>query len=67
VSEGYSFTSEGILRAVHRGVGRIVEIPIVFEDRKWGTSKMNSRIIAESMLRVTRWGLALRLHHGTSR
>jgi dolichol-phosphate mannosyltransferase len=46
---------------VHRGVGRIVEIPIVFEDRKWGTSKMNSRIIAESMLRVTRWGLALRL------
>jgi dolichol-phosphate mannosyltransferase len=61
VSEGYSFTSEGILRAVHRGVGRIVEIPIVFEDRKWGTSKMNSRIIAESMLRVTRWGLALRL------
>jgi len=61
VSEGYSFTSEGIFRAVHRGAGRIVEIPIVFEDRKWGTSKMNSRIIAESMLRVTRWGLALRL------
>lgn len=61
VSEGYSFTSEGIFRAVHRGAGRIVEIPITFEDRKWGTSKMNSRIIAESMLRVTRWGLSLRL------
>jgi dolichol-phosphate mannosyltransferase len=47
-------------------VGRIVEIPIVFEDRKWGTSKMNSRIIAESMLRVTRWGVALRLRRPSS-
>jgi dolichol-phosphate mannosyltransferase len=37
--------------------GRISEVPIVFRDRERGTSKMSGRIVAESMLLVTRWGL----------
>jgi hypothetical protein len=43
-----------------RGAGNIVEVPIIFNDRKYGTSKMNTRIMRESMLLVTRWGIALR-------
>ena len=35
----------------------IVETPIIFRDRQFGTSKMSGRIIAESMLLVTKWGL----------
>jgi len=33
----------------------IVETPIVFRDRQFGTSKMSGRIIVESMLLVTKW------------
>ena len=36
---------------------RIVETPIVFRDRTRGKSKMSGRIIVESMLLVTAWGL----------
>jgi dolichol-phosphate mannosyltransferase len=35
----------------------VVEHPITFVDREYGTSKMSGRIIAESMLLVTAWGL----------
>ena len=41
----------------------IVETPIVFRDRLFGTSKMSGRIIAESMLLVTRWALFDRKDH----
>ena len=47
-------------RASMRGEKNIVEVPIIFNDRKYGTSKMNARIIRESMVLVTRWGIALR-------
>ena len=36
---------------------KIVETPIIFRDRRFGTSKMSGRIIAESMLLVTKWGV----------
>mgnify|MGYP003350868087 CR=1 FL=1 len=36
---------------------RVVEYPITFVDRQYGTSKMSGRIVAESMLLVTAWGL----------
>ncbi len=39
----------------------IIELPIVFRDRKLGKSKMSGRIIIESMMLVTRWGIGDRL------
>jgi dolichol-phosphate mannosyltransferase len=56
-AEGYAFLTELVRRLVRRGYS-VVEVPIVFRDREHGTSKMSGRIIAESMLLVTRWGLA---------
>ena len=34
-----------------------METPIVFRDRRYGTSKMSGRIVAESMWLVTSWAL----------
>ena len=60
ISQGYAFASETLFRASMRGEKNIVEVPIIFRDRKYGKSKMNGRIIRESMVLVTRWGIALR-------
>jgi dolichol-phosphate mannosyltransferase len=46
-TEGYGFQIEMSFRAWKRGF-RIKEIPIVFVDRRAGTSKMNRRIIVEA-------------------
>ncbi|MFM8483919.1 MAG: hypothetical protein ACKOBT_11290 [Actinomycetota bacterium] len=46
---------------------RIEEVPITFVDRRYGTSKMSGRIIAESMLLVTRWGFVHRWRQVTGR
>jgi dolichol-phosphate mannosyltransferase len=59
-AEGYAFLTELVRRLTHQGY-RIVETPIVFRDRIHGKSKMSGRIIAESMLLVTRWGVGDRL------
>jgi dolichol-phosphate mannosyltransferase len=50
-SHGYAFQVELTYRAVQRGF-RVVEIPIVFRDRRLGRSKMSWRIAAEAMLLV---------------
>jgi len=50
-SDGYSFQIELKYRAFLRGF-KIKEFPIVFEDRKVGTSKMNKRIVLEALRRV---------------
>jgi dolichol-phosphate mannosyltransferase len=55
-AEGYAFLTELVLRLV-RGGYRVEEHPITFVDRRYGTSKMSARIIRESMLRVTGWGV----------
>jgi dolichol-phosphate mannosyltransferase len=55
-AEGYAFLTELVRRLVRSGY-RVMESPIVFRDRRYGESKMSSRIIVESMLLVTRWGL----------
>jgi dolichol-phosphate mannosyltransferase len=47
-SNGYSFQIEMKYRA-HRAGLRIEEIPIVFEDRRVGQSKMSSAIVAEAL------------------
>ena len=58
-ADGYAFLTELVVRLSRRGA-RIDEVPIVFVDRRYGTSKMSSRIVVESMLLVTRWGLGHR-------
>lgn len=60
-AEGYAFLSELVVRLSRRGM-KISEVPILFIDRENGTSKMSGRIIVESMLLVTRWGISHRLN-----
>ncbi len=55
-AEGYAFLTELVRRLVRSGA-RVVETPILFRDRERGVSKMSGRIIVESMLLVTRWGV----------
>lgn len=50
-SDGYSFQIELKYRAFLKGF-KITEFPIIFEDRKVGTSKMNKRIVFEALRRV---------------
>jgi dolichol-phosphate mannosyltransferase len=50
-SEGYAFQIELKWRAWKKGF-KLVEFPILFEDRFAGKSKMSKRIIVEAMLRV---------------
>jgi dolichol-phosphate mannosyltransferase len=47
-SQGYAFQVELTYRAVRAGF-RVVEVPIVFRDREYGTSKMSWRIATEAM------------------
>lgn len=50
-SRGYSFQVETTLRAVRRGA-RVEEVPIVFTERRAGTSKMTLGIALEAAWRV---------------
>ena len=50
-SKGYAFQVELTYRAVQRGF-RVVEVPIVFRDRRVGSSKMSRAIVAEAIWRV---------------
>jgi dolichol-phosphate mannosyltransferase len=52
-SNGYSFQIEMTYRALERGL-KIVEVPIVFVDRRVGESKMDARIFAEAVVAVWR-------------
>lgn len=56
-AEGYAFLYE-LVRRFHRRGSTICEVPIVFVDRTHGKSKMSGRIVVESMLLVTRWGIS---------
>ena len=60
VANGYAFQMELAYRLAAWG-GRIDEVPIAFTDRVRGESKMSGKIMAESMLLVTRWGIRDRL------
>ena len=51
ISSGYSFQIEMKYRAYILGA-QIVEFPIIFEDRKFGKSKMSKRIFLEALLNV---------------
>lgn len=50
-SNGYSFQIELKYRASKRGY-KGIEIPILFEDRRVGQSKMSSKIVFEALLKV---------------
>ncbi|MFN0061415.1 MAG: polyprenol monophosphomannose synthase [Myxococcaceae bacterium] len=71
-SSGYAFQIEMTYRAVQAGF-RVVEMPIRFEDRCAGRSKMSRRIFLEAVWRVWRIrfgasaGRALREPEGASR
>jgi dolichol-phosphate mannosyltransferase len=58
-ADGYAFLTELVRRLSHAGC-TIAETPITFVDRRFGESKMSGRIVAESMLLVTRWGVTER-------
>jgi dolichol-phosphate mannosyltransferase len=57
VSDGYAFVVETFFEAVRRGA-RVVEVPIIFVERRHGVSKLSKAVLAESMLMP--WRLALR-------
>ena len=50
-AKGYAFQVELTYRAVQLGF-RVVEVPIVFRDRRVGSSKMSRAIVAEAIWRV---------------
>jgi len=50
-SRGYAFQVEMTYRALKRGF-RVVEVPIVFRERRVGASKMDRSIVAEAIWRV---------------
>jgi len=50
-STGYAFQIELTYRAVRNGF-RVEELPIVFEDRRVGQSKMSRRIVVEALMMV---------------
>jgi dolichol-phosphate mannosyltransferase len=55
-SDGYSFQIEMNYRCMEKGF-RIVEVPIIFIDRRAGSSKMSRKIVREAVLMV--WKLKL--------
>ncbi len=66
-ADGYAFLTELVRRLVRADL-RVMETPIVFRDRRYGTSKMSGRIVAESMWLVTTWAVRdLVRHHGAAR
>jgi len=56
-SNGYAFQIEMNFKTYKKGF-RLAEIPIIFEDRRVGISKMSKRIIIEAIFTV--WSLRLR-------
>lgn len=56
---GYVFQTELATRTLGAGL-TVAEVPIEFVERVRGASKMSGAVAAESMKRVTRWGLQQR-------
>jgi len=54
-SQGYCFQVDLAWRAVRAGL-RVVEVPIEFVERERGESKMDRKIVAEALWRITVWG-----------
>jgi dolichol-phosphate mannosyltransferase len=65
-SQGYCFQVDMVLHALRAGLS-VVEVPIRFEQRVHGASKMSMAIIFEALWRITRWGADARWHAVWSR
>jgi dolichol-phosphate mannosyltransferase len=52
-SNGYSFQIEMTYRALRHGF-RVVEVPIVFVDRRVGKSKLSRKVVLEAVFMVPR-------------
>ena len=59
-SRGYCFQIEMLDRAVADG-DRVVEVPITFDVRGGGESKMSGGIVVEALRQVTAWGIRRRM------
>jgi dolichol-phosphate mannosyltransferase len=55
-SEGYAFQIE-MTRAAKKAGANFAEVPILFVEREFGTSKMSGKIIREALIKVTKWGI----------
>ena len=55
-AHGYAFQVELAWKSRLAG-GRIVEVPILFEERAHGSSKMSSAIVREALWLTTKWGI----------
>ena len=55
--QGYGFQIGAVYYVEHLG-GRVVEFPIIFEDRRVGKSKMSFGIVIEAFTYVTRMALS---------
>lgn len=58
-SHGYCFQVD-MTRRARRAGAVIAEVPIDFDERAEGVSKMSSQIVREALVRVTVWGIAHR-------
>ncbi len=56
-SNGYAFQVEMNVRAHHKGF-KIVEVPIIFTERRFGSSKMSKKIVFEAVRIVLMLGFA---------
>lgn len=59
-SQGYCFQVD-MTRRAHAAGARIREVPIDFDERTAGASKMSGSIVREALVRVTWWGAQRRL------
>lgn len=56
---GYFFQTDMTIHTIESG-HRVAEVPITFEERQYGESKLDSSIFVESLARTTAWGLKRR-------
>jgi dolichol-phosphate mannosyltransferase len=65
-STGYVFQTDMVVRCLQAGM-RVREVPIEFVERVRGDSKMTGQVAAESLRRITAWGLRERRQQLTGR
>lgn len=58
-SQGYIFQVDLAYRALARRL-KVIEVPITFQEREIGDSKMSHKIVLEAMWQVTKWGRDIR-------
>lgn len=56
---GYFFQTDMTIHTIESG-HRVAEVPITFEERQYGESKLDGSIFVESLGRTTMWGLKRR-------